>query len=242
MIKQLASATLSPFGIFPLLRNAVIELNSIDELCRVFHWTNRPNLNFDHLQDFDYVEDVNLRRLRDAESIATVMCNAAPKIALEVGTAQGHTTAIMAMNAPQAQVHTVNIPPEEITAGEGGKLTTIALERDKIGSFYRERGLTNITQILANTARWEPQIGSIDVAFVDGCHDADFVYNDTRKILKSMQSGSFVMWHDFSPATIYNYRWHLTVAQGVERLLREGLIRGRILHVRDSWVGVYRIP
>ena len=107
--------------------------------------------------------------------------------------------------------------------------------------FRSERGVQNITQILANTAHWEPNIGTLDVAFIDGCHDADFVYNDTRKILKSMKTGSFVMWHDFNPATIYNYRWHLTVAQGVERLLRDGLVRGRIFHVRDAWVGVYRV-
>ncbi len=242
MIKQLASTTLSVFGFFPFLRNAVIELNSIGELCRLFHWTAQPNLGLAHLHDFDYVEDVNMRRIRDAESIAMVMCNAAPKIALEIGTAQGHTTALMAINAPQAQIHTVNIAPEEVLSGEGGVLTTMALEQEKIGSFYREHGLTNITQILANTARWEPNIGTIDVAFIDGCHDADFVYNDTRKILKSMKSGGFVLWHDFNPATIYNYRWHLTVAQGVERLVRDGLVRGRIFHVRDSWVGVYRVP
>lgn len=241
VIKQLASAILSTVGVFPLLRNAVIELSSIDELCRVFQWTRQPNLAFDHLHQFDYVEDVNERRLRDAETIGTVMCNSAPKIALEIGTAQGHSTALMALNAPEAQVHTVNIPPEELLAGEGGRLTTMALEREKIGSFYRERGVQNITQILANTAHWEPNIGTLDVAFIDGCHDADFVYNDTRKILKSMKTGSFVMWHDFNPATIYNYRWHLTVAQGVERLLRDGLVRGRIFHVRDAWVGVYRV-
>jgi len=227
---------------FPHLQSAVIELNNISELCKVFGWPLAPLLDDTQIYEFKYVEDVNECRIRDAETLATVMRNVDPSVCLEIGTSEGHGTALMALNAPQAQIYTVNIPPEEIIAGEGGKLTTIALEREKIGSYYRQRNLTNITQILANTAHWEPEIGSIDMAFVDGCHDTEFVYKDTCKILKHTKSGSFILWHDFNLDLVRKYQWIHSVCLGVEKLFKDRLISGRVFHVRDSWIGLYRVP
>jgi predicted O-methyltransferase YrrM len=226
---------------FHHLHRAIIELNDVGELRKVFDWEKAPILDDPSIYEFDYVEDVNSRRIRDAESLGTVTRNVLPAICLDIGTSTGHSAALMAVNAPQAKVITVNIPAEDILAGEGGKLTTVALEQEKIGSYYRERNLTNITQILANTAQWEPNIGTIDVAFVDGAHDADFVYNDTRKILKYMESGSFVLWHDFNLELVAKYSWIGSVCSGVERLFADGLLSGRIFHIRDSWVGIYRV-
>jgi predicted O-methyltransferase YrrM len=226
---------------FPNLQRAVIELNNISELRKVFGWQHEPSVD-DHDVNGEFnVEDVNERSIRDAETLGAVVRNVNPAICLEIGTAAGHSTALMALNAPQAHIYTVNIPPEEILNGEGGKLTTVALEREKIGSYYRQRNLANITQILANTARWEPNIGTIDVAFVDGCHDAEFVYNDTRKILTHAKPGSFILWHDFNPDLARKFEWIHSVCVGVESLFASGALSGRVFHVRDSWIGVYRV-
>lgn len=227
---------------FSNLDHSVIELNNFHELKKVFGWKEDPILDRPDIYDFDYIEDVNERRIRDTESLGTVMRNAKPKVALEIGTSSGMSTVLMSVNSPESRIYTVNIPPEEIVSGEGGKLTTIALEREKIGIAYKERKLTNITQIFANTAKWEPDIGTIDVAFIDGCHDSDFVYYDSRKVLKHMKSGGFILWHDFNPDLVKKYGWINSVCLGVERLCRDGLIKGRILHLRDSWVGIYRVP
>jgi predicted O-methyltransferase YrrM len=233
--------TVRELNTFIHLRRAVIELNDVGELRKVFGWQLEPILDNPTIYDFDYIEDVNQRRVRDAESLATVVCNAKPSICLDIGTSTGYSAALMAVNMPKSQVYTVNIPPEEILSGEGGNMTTIALEREKIGFYYRERKLTNITQIFANTAQWEPNIGTIDVAFVDGCHDTDFVYNDTRKILKHAKPGSFVLWHDFNLELVNKYDWIHSVCLGVEKLFADGLVRGRVFHIRDSWLGIYRI-
>ncbi|MCX5694889.1 MAG: class I SAM-dependent methyltransferase [Candidatus Omnitrophica bacterium] len=229
-------------GEFLHLQNSVIELNNIGELCKVFGWRLSPVLDDTKIHEFSYVEDVNERRIRDAETLATVVRNTDPSVCLEIGTADGHSTALMSLNASaQARIYTINIPLEEILAGKGGELTTIALEREKIGAYYRQRNLTNITQILANTAYWKPDIGLIDVAFIDGCHDTKFVYNDTLKVLKNMKPGSFVLWHDFNLDLVRKYHWINSVCLGVEKLFTDGHIRGRVFHVRDSWIGVYRI-
>ncbi len=224
------------------LEKQVIELNSFEELKKVFGWLHDPILDRPDIHDFDYVEDVNERRLRDAESLATVIRNVQPEVALEIGTADGMGTVLMSANAPSSSIYTVNISPDEILAGKGGRLTTVALEREKIGSAYRARELSNITQVYANTATWSPDIGTIDVAFIDGCHDTKFVYNDTRKVLRHMRPGGFVLWHDFNPLLSEKFPWIGSVCRGVDKLCRDGSICGRIFLIRDSWVGIYRVP
>jgi predicted O-methyltransferase YrrM len=203
-------------------------------------WLNDPVLEGKHLHAFEYLEDLNDRRLRDAEVLGAACCNGDPKILLEIGTAHGRTTALMAQNAQGGTVYTVNIPLEEIA--EGGRNVTFAPPCEDIGKYYREKGLTNIRQIFANTKNWEPDFGPVDIAFVDGCHDEEFVYNDTCKILKQCRPGSIIMWHDFNPGLARTYPWINDVCNGVERLYAEGILQGRILHLEDSWVGLYKVP
>jgi hypothetical protein len=225
---------------FSRVQAATVELNDIGELRKVFGWREEPLLDDPALHEFQYVEDVNQRRLRDAEVIGTVTRNAARTACLEIGTSSGRTTALMAGNAPAAMIYTVNIPPEEVASGSGGTFTTHAIGTDAVGAYYRERGHTNVRQIFANTATWEPDVEKIDVAFIDGCHDTDFVFNDTRKVMRHMAPGSFVLWHDYNLALTGTYPWIHSVVLGVENLLEAGIITSRIFHVRDSWVGVQR--
>lgn len=72
------------------------------------------------LNDFENSLDANERRIRDAECLGMIMQYANPSIVLEIGTATGRTTALLAKNASNAHIHTLNILPEEISAGEGG--------------------------------------------------------------------------------------------------------------------------
>ena len=214
-------------------------VRSLDLLGRAMSWSRRPILDGEYLDDHDDDLDLNDRRRRDAEVIGAACANGDPKIVLEIGTARGQTTALMAANAPAATVYTVNIPPEEIAAG--GRHVSCAMSRDEIGSYYRARKLDNVRQILANTASWEPDFGPIDVAFIDGCHDASFVFHDTRKVLSRCRPGSTILWHDFDPVLARDHDWMGEVCRGIERLYVRGLIGGRILHLQDSWVGLYRV-
>jgi len=218
----------------------VLEVKSLAHLKVALGWARDPILEGEHLHTYLGLNDLNDRRLRDAEVIAGACANEARKIALEIGTGHGLTTALMAENAPHATVHTVNIPPEDI--GAGGVYTTFAPAHEQIGRVWRERKLSNVVQILANTATWEPDFGPIDVALIDGCHDAEFVFGDTRKVLAHCREGSLILWHDFHPALRRVYPWIASVCRGVERLYQEGLLRGPILHLQDSWVGLYRVP
>jgi hypothetical protein len=200
-----------------------------------------PILDRPDIHDFENELDLNERRVRDAESLATVFRNAPARVALEIGTSTGLGTVLMAINAPKTNIYTVNILPEDTVQGEGGELITFAPPQDEIGKEYKKRGLKNITQIFANTATWEPDIGTIDIAYIDGCHDSEFVYNDTRKVLQHARSGSFILWHDFNPALAGKYAWMNDVCLGIEKLYKDGLLKERIYHLKDSWVGIYKV-
>ena len=227
---------------FSRLECMVIEVADIRELRKLFNWNREAVLDDPRLHDFDYPEDLNLRRLHDAEVIGTVMANVRPDRALEIGTSEGRTTALMAANAPQTEIHTINIRPEQLARGEGGNLTTGALDIDQIGAYYRERGCQNVHQILDNTESWVPNLSPIGVAFIDGCHDAEFVYRDTVKALSIAEPGAFILWHDFNPRLARSYHWIYDVCVAIEELYHTQKLRGRIYHLRDSWVGLYRVP
>jgi hypothetical protein len=230
------------YGRLGFVRRRVVELNNICELRRLFGWCEAPPVTDPHFREVKGVEDVNQRRLRDAEVLATVARNCGARTCVEIGTASGHATAVIAENAATSNVYTVNIPPDDIVHGKGGCLTTYAPSESDIGSYYRAKGLTNVTQILANSAEWKPDVGQVDLAFIDGCHDTGYVYNDSNKLLPHIRSGGFMLWHDFNPALVDTFPWIRCVCEGVNRLGVRGLLAGRILHVRDSWIGIYRVP
>jgi len=224
------------------LQKQLIEINNYHELKKVFGWLDEPILERPDIYDYDYIEDINERRIRDAESLATVVKNLNPRAMLEIGTANGMGTVLMAANAPDATIFTVNIPPEEIRSGKGGLLTTAAFQLEDIGIEFKKRKLANVKQILANTATWQPDIGTIDIAYIDGCHDSDFVYNDTLKVLGCIRPGGMILWHDFNPEMISRFGWIKSVCFGIEKLYRDGHLKGPVFHIRDSWVGIYQVP
>jgi len=218
------------------------ELESAKELLRYFHWNEYDEIDPTPYQKYRYKEDLNYRKLRDLESLKTVVKNIQPNTILEIGTAEGRTTDMFSTTAPQATIHTMNIPPDEIHQGEGGKKTTYAYAVDEIGKIYKQNNRKNVRQILSNSATWKPDIENVDFAFIDGCHDADFVYNDTKKILPLMKPGGFILWHDFNPNLITQFSWVHDVCKGIDRLLYERYLAREILFVKNSWIGIYQVP
>jgi predicted O-methyltransferase YrrM len=245
LTRRLTNSNNSQAGVkYPHLDHMVIDINGYEELMKLFKWQHEPIIDRPEIHEYKYIEDLNQRRLRDEQSLAVIAANIDAKIGLEIGTAGGEGTALLAVNAPQSTIYTINLDPndESVASGEAGELITYLPSKDEIGKAYRERGLKNIAQIYANTATWEPNIGTIDFAFIDGCHDTEFVINDTKKILPHMRPGGFIMWHDFNPQLAPKFNWIADVCAGVEQLAASGLISGRIFHIRDSWVGIYQVP
>lgn len=212
---------------------------SVEDLARFFGWDRNVVFFDEHTDERPLVVDINNRRRIDAEILSIIARNTRPEVCLEIGTSTGVSTARIALNSPQATVYTVNIPPEDYR--KGGAFTTHRLNKEKIGQFYRNMKLTNISQIFANTMTWNPDIPPVDLAFIDGSHDTEFVYNDTRKILKYLNAGGWMLWHDFNPDLYRRFEWIRSVMTAIELLYRENKLKGNIYHVKDSWIAMCQI-
>ncbi len=194
--------------------------------------------------DLDVIEtecDLHQRRRRDAEVLTTLAANCVGD-ALELGTSHGRGTFKLATNLPHGIVHTVNVLPEQ--AAGAGTLVTHLLERDAIGAFYRARGITNVRQIYANLHTWQPPAALCDLgmAFVDACHDEAAVWQDSHLAWHRLAPGGFLAWHDWSPSARTRFDWIDAVMRGASRFLADVGVTGKVVHLRDSWIGVLRKP
>jgi predicted O-methyltransferase YrrM len=224
-------------------QNNFITVDNFDDVKKLFGFTKEP-LIVEDAKDLDVVEsasDFNGRRRNDVTILATFAANVPAGKMLEIGTYYGRGAASIATNSPESTVYTVNVLPEQV-ANNGGAFSTEFLTKDQIGSYFREKNIPNIKQVYANTKAWkvEEEISDLSLVFIDGCHDEEFVYSDTKLILDRVKKGGFVLWHDFSPEYRSNFCWINDSMKGVERLMKEKLIKPYIINVRGSWIGIWR--
>lgn len=108
----------------------------------------------------------------------------------EFGTYQGQTTCCLAGIADDAEVVTLNLPPEQ--AGSYGPYIGKLIE----GSPHRSR----ITQLYGDSRELDtaPFAGAMDYVFIDADHSYECVANDTRKALEMLRPGGAIAWHDFA--------------------------------------------
>jgi len=61
-------------------------------------------------------------------------------------------------------------------------------------------------------------------------------------ILKKCRPGSVILWRDFTPGHVEVYPFIKDVLRGIERLHLEKLVKGMMLHLQDSFMGIYKVP
>ncbi|GAC1396515.1 MAG: hypothetical protein NVSMB56_11260 [Pyrinomonadaceae bacterium] len=119
---------------------------------------------------------------------------------LEIGSFQGLTTLNMAINAPQAEVHTLDLPPSfdpEKTQFSNND-TSIITRRGFL--HYNDRPeAERIHPHFGDTATFDySEIGGgVDFALVDAAHAYDYVRNDTVKALPLLTDNGIMLWHDY---------------------------------------------
>jgi predicted O-methyltransferase YrrM len=125
-----------------------------------------------------------------------------PKQIFEIGTFNGRTTVNFAANAPEdAIIHTLDIPHDHPTFAPVEEEERFRLHENN-GAFYRNSAYApKIHQLWADSAEFDekPLQGQIDLAFIDGSHNYEYVKNDTRKVMAMMAPGGVVLWHDYHP-------------------------------------------
>jgi predicted O-methyltransferase YrrM len=122
-----------------------------------------------------------------------------PQRIFEIGTYDGATTSLLARSAPQAEVFTLDLPPQG--AGVATEAAEAAhAEIGGIGSRFRDTPeAQRITQLFGDSrtfdaSRW---YGTVDVVLIDGGHEYEVAKADTATALKLVAPGGVIVWDDY---------------------------------------------
>lgn len=113
-----------------------------------------------------------------------------PKLIIEIGTQRGGVSLLMAENAgPEAGVVTLDILSSD--------------KHPEIGSAFRGTPWERQIQLFHGDSRtfdWSSWRGRVDFVYIDGCHEYDSVWVDTKTALALRSEKGVIVWHDFPSA------------------------------------------
>jgi hypothetical protein len=118
---------------------------------------------------------------------------------LEIGTYNGLTTLTLAVNLPEAVVHTLDLPPFARP-----ELPLEASDRANIGQFdrrlFEETAVAErIVQHLGDSATFDfgSLGGAFDMVYIDGAHSPRYVENDTQAAFSIISNDGAIVWDDY---------------------------------------------
>ena len=154
--------------------------------------------------------------------LAAILAAEQPSAVLEVGTYVGATTRLMAENAPQAVIHTVDLPLDFSLA----KSPSVGIPKDDfqlisgrvVGRDFAGRECAErIVQHFGDTASWDfDEARPANFFFIDGSHTYEYCKNDSERCLALCAGKGVFLWHDCDDKH-----------PGVARFLREWRCLGR---------------
>jgi hypothetical protein len=141
--------------------------------------------------------------LRDVIAILALAKQQNPSAALEFGTYFGSTTANLALNLPNATIHTIDLPESGTEASaliEGQPIDDEHLIRGRqLGRSFRGTPLeTKIVQHQGDTATYDYSVikDPVTVFLIDGSHTYEYAHSDTMKSFALAKGECTFLWHD----------------------------------------------
>ncbi len=135
--------------------------------------------------------------LRNTEmwALAALVVHLKPRTIFEFGTHIGGGTLLLAENAKDAIIYTLNLPPED------DKMSSAL--KPNIGMAFK--GTASEERIVAlfddsTQFNYSSFIGKIDFIFIDAAHDYRSVKSDTENALRMLSPRGIIVWHDFPSA------------------------------------------
>ena len=138
--------------------------------------------------------------ITEISSLCQLVAARQPKKILEIGSYRGLTTLNLAMNAPQAEVHTLDLPPGADPDATQFEHSDRQIILTRTGYFYEGRSeAARIQQHYGDTANFDyAEIGAgVDFCLIDAAHSYAYVRNDTAKTLPLLTDDALVLWHDY---------------------------------------------
>lgn len=161
--------------------------------------------------------------------LATVVSALQPSKIFETGTFRGVGALTMALNAPEAEIYTVDLPDnaaDSETLTKGDK-EWVRLSRGCTGAaFENYPEAARIHQIWANSLTFQASeiATGVDFFFIDGGHSYECVKADTENALKVLSPNGVILWDD--------YTWFMPGVQDYLSELRKSLPLKRIVGSR----------
>jgi predicted O-methyltransferase YrrM len=152
----------------------------------------------------------------EAYVLSLVAAWSRPKRIFEIGTASGQATLLMARQAPDARIDTLDLGNERPTLGQQRGQPPWK-DLSTVGAAYREGGVADrVTQHFADSARFDfaPFRGQIDLVLVDGAHTYEYVRSDSQAALQMIRPGGIVVWDDCTYVSPGVSRALVTVRRG----------------------------
>ena len=135
-------------------------------------------------------------------TLATVAAVRQPRQIVEFGTFLGHSALIFAMNAPAANILTLDLPDEvdDLSNLNETDQSHVRSSRERVGQCYRgTEYAARITELKCDsrTFRLAPAVDSADLIFIDGGHDLSCITADTENALSVAPPGAVILWDDY---------------------------------------------
>ena len=137
----------------------------------------------------------------------------------EIGTNRGRTAWTVAVNNPQLEVFTLDVPGSTPAGELGSDDERFLIPAAECGEAFRGTPeAERITQLLGDSATFDfsPWTGAIDLVYVDGAHTYEYVRSDTEAALAMLSPAGTVVWDDYgsNPGV---YRWLNELAPTLDR-------------------------
>lgn len=169
--------------------------------------------------------------------LANIVSAIKPRRVLEIGTYRGVGTLTMALNAPDAEIYTVDLPDqseESIKTLERADKEFARFARGTVGVAYEGHpSEARVHSIRADSRTMDASefCSDIDFCLIDGGHSYECVRADTENALKVLCPGGVIVWDD------YNW-WSM---DGVVKYLRQQLGRLDLRRIAENQYVVCRV-
>ena len=137
--------------------------------------------------------------------LATIVSALCPKKIFETGTFRGVGTLTMALNAPDADIYTLDLPEQstdaEVETLNKGDKEWVRLSRTSTGfAFLGHPAAEHIHQLRGDSLTFTPPdyLANTDLCFIDGGHSYECIKADTEIALKILSPNGVIVWDDYT--------------------------------------------
>ncbi|MBI2632542.1 class I SAM-dependent methyltransferase [Candidatus Pacearchaeota archaeon] len=176
-----------------------IETHNIKDLEGIFSNPFPESINIPwELKPRDY-ENTHYRYEMEIMAMLCRMQN--PKIAFEFGTFEGFTSLVIARNTkPSARVFTLDLPWGSESPSSYDRFNASFVKCRYVLYFRGRPEERKIHQLIGDSATIDLSLHrcTMDLIFIDGCHQHSYIENDTKKAFDMLKKNGIIVWHDYN--------------------------------------------